>query len=143
MVVPSGLVVDASDEEDDFFSSLTSPSPSIKLNKNAGRRSISSTPVVKRRSRSTSSSSLNRRIASRTVIDDDDVVQAEEEERSVGEIKGRGLREEPFTTTTAAVDEDEDVIEEGRTTMKKSTDTRANCGDLGYRCTKPFCFKCI
>jgi hypothetical protein len=123
--IVTGLVVNASDEEDDFFSSITSPSPSIKLKKDA-RRSVSSTPIVfinRERSLSTSSS-VKRRTAAQT--SEKDVV----EEVQIG---GLGTREEPFTT-------------EGDTselTPKKNIDTKASCGDIGYRCTKPFCFKCI
>jgi len=123
--IVTGLVVNASDEEDDFFSSITSPSPSIKLKRNA-TRSVSSTPIVliaRERSPSTSSSVKGRTAAQTSEKDAGEEVQ----------IAGLGTREEPFTT-------DGDTSE---LTTKKNIDTKASCGDIGYRCTKPFCFKCI
>ena len=36
-----------------------------------------------------------------------------------------------------AEDDDDDVI------ILDSFDTKGNCGDVGYRCSKAFCFKCV
>ena len=120
--VVSGLIVDATDEEDDFFSSIPSSGQSVILKREGARRSVPNTPLVSgKRNRSLSSSSSRG-----------------------GRIMGHG------NDTELIITEVEDVKTNGLTTITTDTtefsmrteDIKGICGDIGYRCSKPFCFKC-
>ena len=95
-IVISGLIIDASDEEDDFFQSTQSPCV-------RGKTKAPETP------------------------------QKPEE---------RGATTSPLTSKRSnvvhTVDDDHDLL-----ISQDEFDTTGKCGDVGYRCAKAFCFKCV
>lgn len=119
------LAIDASDEEVDFFSKSPSVRSSGIQRRLAGSR-VKRTPrdsSVERTSRNSSverMGSVERSKPVRRVI----VIESEEEEDYMLDIKV----EKGF---------------DGGKEEDSGDDTLGRCGDVGYRCSKAFCFQCV
>ena len=117
--VISGLIVAASDEEEDYLES--SPAKSAKGRK----RSVASISAV------SPESSPDIKSGKRSII-------------SISSAAPEPSMSSPNRSRTQHLRIQDDEEEDDDVTIEKGNDTKGRtCGDVGYRCTKAFCFTCV
>lgn len=118
--VISGLIVDES-HDDDFWDKINKGSPLVRKKREipetpqvAEERGRRGTPLTLRRGMTTPSKSTECTTPSTRRSDSSYIIKGEDENE----------------------DDDQAILNDGH-------DTKLRCGDVGYRCTKAFCFKCL
>ena len=134
--VVSGLIIDGSDEEEEDFFSQTPVKSTVK-ERNGPETPFWSKIGMGNHSplKMTSQSPLNMRRSQNGKTVDDGMRRSQ----SPLKLRSRGssrVRSQSVKTVDDDGDDDDIIILD-------IFDTNGKCGDVGYRCSKAFCFKCV